>query len=216
MPVSAGLNAKKRISRQAAENAKSPEKGSARRESSTSLQRHSQLYPGHDHRLCGASLRLCTRSFSDRGQALPTTDLAAPRQGTGTAHPPVAAGASTPDAGTGWCSSRRVCGFIHAMRAMVLRETRPIADRPLSLEDIPRPQPAAGEFLVRVEACGICRTDLHVVEGELPPRRAAVVPGHQVVGRIEALGPGASRYPLGTRVGIAWLRWTCGRCRYCT
>lgn len=102
------------------------------------------------------------------------------------------------------------------MRAMLLRQTRPIAERPLSLEDIPVPQPAEGEVLVRVEACGICRTDLHVVEGELPPRRAAVVPGHQVVGRIEALGAGASRFAAGTRVGIAWLRWTCGRCRYCT
>lgn len=102
------------------------------------------------------------------------------------------------------------------MRAMVLRHTRQIADRPLSLEDIATPQPGEGEVLVRVEACGICRTDLHVVEGELPPRRDAVVPGHQVVGRIEAVGPGASRFPLAARVGIAWLRWTCGRCRYCT
>jgi propanol-preferring alcohol dehydrogenase len=101
------------------------------------------------------------------------------------------------------------------MRAMVLRSPAPIGERPLHLEDVPTPEPAEGEILVRVEACGICRTDLHVVEGELPPRRERIVPGHQIVGRVAAQGPGAARFAAGEKVGIAWLRWTCGRCRYC-
>jgi propanol-preferring alcohol dehydrogenase len=77
------------------------------------------------------------------------------------------------------------------------------------------PEPGPGEVLVRVRACGICRTDLHVVEGELPPVRPTVVPGHQVVGAVERLGPGARRFAVRDRVGIAWLRSTCGRCASC-
>jgi len=76
------------------------------------------------------------------------------------------------------------------------------------------PRPAAGEVLVRVTACGICRTDLHVVEGDLPARKSPVTPGHQVVGRLEAPGAGVP-LPAGARVGIAWLRRTCGACRFC-
>jgi len=101
------------------------------------------------------------------------------------------------------------------MRAMALRHTAPIADRPLRLEQLPTPLPGPGEVLVQVEACGICRTDLHVIEGELPPRHPLLVPGHQVVGRVVAHGPGAARFADGARVGIAWLRATCGRCRFC-
>jgi propanol-preferring alcohol dehydrogenase len=85
----------------------------------------------------------------------------------------------------------------------------------LELTDIPLPTPASGEVLVRVRACGICRTDLHVVEGELAPRKSPVIPGHQVVGVIEALGPDAGQLQIGTRVGIAWLHRTCQVCRYC-
>lgn len=102
------------------------------------------------------------------------------------------------------------------MQAMVLRAQAPIARAPLRLEDVPRPAPGPGELLVRVAACGICRTDLHVVEGDLPLVRAPLVPGHQVVGRVEAAGPGAWRFGPGDRVGIAWLRATCGACRFCT
>ncbi len=101
------------------------------------------------------------------------------------------------------------------MRAMVLHKPAPIDDSPLHLEDVPCPEPGAGEVRVRVEACGICRTDLHVTEGELPPQRDTVIPGHQVVGRVEASGAGASRFAPGARLGIAWLRYTCGVCRYC-
>ncbi len=101
------------------------------------------------------------------------------------------------------------------MRAMRLHAPGPVEANPLRLEDVPVPEPAAGEIRVRVEACGVCRTDLHVVEGELPPVRDAIIPGHQVVGVVDALGPGATRFALGSRVGIAWLRSTCGRCRAC-
>lgn len=101
------------------------------------------------------------------------------------------------------------------MRAMVLSQPRPIKDAPLAMCELPAPQPAPGEIRVRVEACGICRTDLHVVEGELPPKRDRVIPGHQVVGRVDARCDGSSRFNVGDRVGIAWLRYTCGTCRYC-
>ena len=79
----------------------------------------------------------------------------------------------------------------------------------------PVPEPGAGEVRVRVSACGVCRTDLHLAEGDLAPRRPSTVPGHEVVGRVDAVGSGASRFAVGDRAGIAWLRWTCGRCRWC-
>lgn len=101
------------------------------------------------------------------------------------------------------------------MRAIVLRAQAPIDARPLSAEDVPEPEPGAGEVLVRVGACGVCRTDLHIVEGELPLRRVPLVPGHQIVGQVERGGDGATRFRRGDRVGIGWLRATCGACRYC-
>lgn len=101
------------------------------------------------------------------------------------------------------------------MKAMLLSRPAPIETAPLELRDLAAPEPAAHELRVRVEACGICRTDLHVVEGELPPQLEQVVPGHQVVGVVDQLGPSAMRFRVGERVGIAWLRSTCGTCRYC-
>ena len=101
------------------------------------------------------------------------------------------------------------------MRALVLSATAPIETAPLRLDARPTPVPGPGEILVRVSACGVCRTDLHIVEGELPPVRASIVPGHQIVGRIERTGSGARRFALGDRVGIAWLRGTCGVCEAC-
>jgi propanol-preferring alcohol dehydrogenase len=98
---------------------------------------------------------------------------------------------------------------------MIMRQPAPVADRPLRLEDVPDPSPRSNEILVEVRACGICRTDLHVVEGELPMLRATLVPGHQVVGRVAARGADATRFREGDRVGIAWLRRSCGRCLYC-
>src|SRR5512141_2704402 len=97
-------------------------------------------------------------------------------------------------------------------RAMVL----PRPGLPLELREIPLPEPGPGELRLRVTACGVCRTDLHVVDGELPDRGRPVVPGHEIVGRVEAVGPGVNRFRGGDRVGVPWLGWTCGACRFCT
>ena len=101
------------------------------------------------------------------------------------------------------------------MRAMVLDHPGLIDTRPLRLVDLPIPTPGPGEIRVRVRLCGVCRTDLHVVEGELPPQRPHLVPGHQVVGVVDALGAGCRLLAAGQRVGIAWLRETCGTCPRC-
>jgi propanol-preferring alcohol dehydrogenase len=101
------------------------------------------------------------------------------------------------------------------MRAMRLAESAPIARAPLAAVEVPDPEPGPGELRVAVRACAICRTDLHVVEGDLAARRRPIIPGHQIVGVVDALGPGARRFAVGARVGIAWLRWTCGACPAC-
>ena len=101
------------------------------------------------------------------------------------------------------------------MKAMMLRSLAPVGEHPLEAVELEDPQPGPGEVAVAVRACGVCRTDLHVVEGDLPEERLPVVPGHQVVGEVEALGPGCERLAPGDRVGIAWLRGTCGACRFC-
>jgi propanol-preferring alcohol dehydrogenase len=98
---------------------------------------------------------------------------------------------------------------------MTLRAQGPVETRPLSLATRAPLEPGEGEILVRVEFCAVCRTDLHVIEGDLALRRPGLVPGHQVVGRVAARGPGARRFRVGERVGVAWLRGTCGRCRFC-
>lgn len=114
-----------------------------------------------------------------------------------------------------------------SMRAMRLAMPEPVEDRPLQLVEVPLPVPGAGEILIRVQACGVCHTDLHTVEGELEPHRSPVIPGHQIVGRVAAFGdwPGGERREyraadgrplhLGERVGAPWLWRTCGRCRFC-
>ena len=101
------------------------------------------------------------------------------------------------------------------MKACLLHTPAPVGSRPLEFTDAPVPMPGADELLLRVSACGICRTDLHVVEGELAVRRTPVVPGHQVVGRVVALGAQAEGFVLEDRVGVAWLNRTCGMCRFC-
>ena len=98
------------------------------------------------------------------------------------------------------------------MRAMVLDEQR----KPLRPAELPDPEPASGQVLVRVHACGVCRTDLHIVDGELTEPKLPLVPGHQIVGTIEEAGDGAERFQPGDRVGVPWLGWTCGECDYCT
>lgn len=101
------------------------------------------------------------------------------------------------------------------MKACVLPSPAPVETSPLQWREVPRPVPAAGEVLIRVHACGVCRTDLHVVEGELPLRKPDVIPGHQIVGVVEQCGPEVGGLPVGTRVGVPWLHRTCGQCDYC-
>ncbi|MFI9450712.1 zinc-binding alcohol dehydrogenase family protein [Amycolatopsis sp. NPDC052450] len=101
------------------------------------------------------------------------------------------------------------------MRAWRVARPGPMASSPLEWVEVPVSRPAAGEVLVKVLVCGVCRTDLHVAEGDLPVHRAGVIPGHEVVGEVVAVGDGVSGLRTGDRVGIAWLRETCGRCRYC-
>jgi propanol-preferring alcohol dehydrogenase len=105
------------------------------------------------------------------------------------------------------------------MRAMVLSRPGVVGDANLPrlrCEERPIPQPGPDGMRVRVEACGVCRTDLHVVEGDLPPRAPGIVPGHQVIGRVDALGAEARGFAPGDRVGVAWLQRACGACRFCT
>ena len=97
------------------------------------------------------------------------------------------------------------------MQAMQLRRAR----TPLALSELPVPEPAAGQLLLKVLACGVCRTDLHLLDGELEDARLPVVPGHQIVGVVQALGEGASRFSLGDRLGVPWLGGTCGTCSLC-
>lgn len=101
------------------------------------------------------------------------------------------------------------------MKAMAVEKPGPIESDPLIAIDAEVPEPGPGEIMVRVVTCGVCRTDLHVAEGDLPPRRPRIIPGHEVVGVVEKRGVGAARFSQGDRVGIAWLRETCGRCVYC-
>ena len=102
------------------------------------------------------------------------------------------------------------------MKAMVLHSVAPVESHPLQLEELPTPEPRETEILVRVDKCGVCRTDLHVVEGDLPPQRAAIVPGHEIVGTVARVGREVRTVSVGERVGIPWLHHTCGRCEYCT
>jgi len=101
------------------------------------------------------------------------------------------------------------------VKVCLLRAPAPLSTNPLAMAEIPTPEPLGDQILVRVKACGVCRTDLHVVEGELKPRKTPLIPGHQVVGVIERMGPEAHRFPRGARVGIAWLHQTDGVCEYC-
>ena len=97
------------------------------------------------------------------------------------------------------------------MRAMVLDRPR----TPLVMRERPVPVPAAGEILIEISACGVCRTDLHVVDGDLPDPKLPIIPGHEIVGRVAACGAGVSGLAIGARVGVPWLGATCGVCPYC-
>ena len=101
------------------------------------------------------------------------------------------------------------------MRAMVLEKARPVEEDPLKLVDLPVPEPGPGEVRIAVRTCGVCHTDLHIVEGAIPLPQLPIVPGHEVVGVIEKLGEGSHRFKVGARVGVAWLYSSCGHCRFC-
>lgn len=102
------------------------------------------------------------------------------------------------------------------MRAMVLRVPSSVDSAPLRFEEVPVPDPGPGGVLVRVDRCGVCRTDLHVVEGDLPPVRERVIPGHEIVGKVVSVGSEVRSLAEGDPVGLPWLHQTCGRCEYCT
>ncbi len=101
------------------------------------------------------------------------------------------------------------------MQAMLLENHAPIESSPLKLKQLPTPQPGSKQVRIKIHCCAICRTDLHVIEGDLPQAQLPIIPGHQIVGRVDAVGEGCNRLKLGERVGVAWLRYTCGRCQYC-
>jgi propanol-preferring alcohol dehydrogenase len=102
------------------------------------------------------------------------------------------------------------------MRAMLLEKTAPASASPLRKVDLPSPVPGPLEVVLKVSACGVCHTDLHTVEGDLELPRLPLIPGHQVVGRVEKCGDRVTRFQPGDRVGVAWLSWTCGTCRFCS
>jgi propanol-preferring alcohol dehydrogenase len=104
---------------------------------------------------------------------------------------------------------------VTAVRAWVVDAPGPVDGGPLRMVEREEPVPGAGQVRVEVSCCGVCRTDLHLAEGDLPPRRPAVTPGHEVVGRVGARGPGADRFAVGDRVGVPWLGSTDGSCRFC-
>jgi len=98
---------------------------------------------------------------------------------------------------------------------MILKEPRPIEERPLVMAEVEKPEPGPKEVRLKILTCGICHTDLHVVEGELPTKKLPIIPGHQIVGTVEAIGKKVSRYKVSDRAGVAWLNFTCGKCEFC-
>jgi len=101
------------------------------------------------------------------------------------------------------------------MQAMVLKRPRPIGESPLEYTEAPAPAPKRNEVRLRISACGICHTDLHTIEGEIIGGKMPIIPGHQIVGAVDALGDGVTKFRIGDRVGIPWLHSTCGECRFC-
>jgi propanol-preferring alcohol dehydrogenase len=101
------------------------------------------------------------------------------------------------------------------MKAMVLEKISSVEERPLELVELPQPVPERGQILVRVSACGVCHTELDEIEGRTSPSRFPMILGHEIVGRVESLGPGAGKFKKGDRVGIAWINRACGKCSFC-
>src|SRR6476646_10511258 len=101
------------------------------------------------------------------------------------------------------------------MKAWLLERSKPVDELPLTRVDMPVPQVGEHDLLIRVGVCGVCHTDLHIVEGEIDLPKLPVVPGHQIVGRVEKAGSAVSRFKVGDRVGVPWLNWADGECEYC-
>lgn len=114
-------------------------------------------------------------------------------------------------AGWAWEECYVMKGVPETMRAMVLSGSC----TPLKLSEVPVPTPGEGQVLLKVAACGVCRTDLHVVDGELPHPKLPLIPGHEIVGHVQTCGEGVNHFKMGERVGVPWLGWTCGECAYC-
>jgi len=101
------------------------------------------------------------------------------------------------------------------MKAMVLKQSSLVEEKPLELVDLPAPIPDVNQILVKVYACGVCHTELDEIEGRVSPSRFPMILGHEIVGKVESLGPGATKFKEGDRVGIAWINWACGKCSFC-
>ncbi|HDI51771.1 alcohol dehydrogenase [candidate division KSB1 bacterium] len=101
------------------------------------------------------------------------------------------------------------------MQAMLLQQPQPIENNPLQLVELPDPEPASHEIRIRIHSCGICHTDLHTIEAELPLPKLPLIPGHEIVGVVDRIGSNVTRFHPGDRVGIPWLNWTCGECQFC-
>ncbi len=101
------------------------------------------------------------------------------------------------------------------MKAIILEKNAPIEDRPLLLHDSPLEEPRLHQLRIKVTCCGICRTDLHIIEGDIPSQKMPIIPGHQVVGRVDEIGANVTKFKVGDRVGVAWLGGSCGQCKFC-
>jgi propanol-preferring alcohol dehydrogenase len=101
------------------------------------------------------------------------------------------------------------------MKAMLLKAPRPIEGKPLVMAEVEKPTPGPQEVRLKIITCGICHTDLHIVEGELPSKKLSVIPGHQIVGVVESVGKKVTRFRVGDKVGVAWLNSSCGKCEFC-
>ena len=108
-----------------------------------------------------------------------------------------------------------VTSFLKTVKACILETPSPVENRPFKYTDVRLPIPESNQLLIRVTACGICRTDIHVTEGDLQQHLSPVIPGHQIVGVVETFGDAVSGFSSGQRVGVAWLHSTCGNCRFC-
>lgn len=101
------------------------------------------------------------------------------------------------------------------MKALSITSPQPIENRPLEKTDMPVPEPGYGDIRIRVSVCGACHTDLHIAEGDLPPKKTPVIPGHQIIGHVDKAGPGETGFKQGDRVGVTWLYSSCGQCEFC-